>query len=129
MVISHKYLGRNSSEPPRARCLVNGHSKALERRLHYTTLTNITKDIFYWRQYDIALTQIFYCRSQRGTFMRCSALGFRDSDNTHWICVFLLAPTGALVVMMVYYTYIYLSTHFFRFSLIPLMQLMLQVSL
>ena len=39
----------------------------------------------------------------------------------------LLAPTGALVVMMVYY--ISIRTHFFRFSLSPLMQLMLQVSL
>ena len=34
----------------------------------------------------------------------------------------LLAPTGALVLMMVYYI---LSAHFFRFSLSPLMQLML----
>ena len=39
----------------------------------------------------------------------------------------LLAPTRALVVMMVYY--ISAATHFFRFSLSPLMQLMLQVSL
>ena len=39
----------------------------------------------------------------------------------------LLAPTGALIVMMVYY--ISGSAHFFRFSLSPLMQLMLQVSL
>ena len=44
------------------------------------------------------------------------------------ILVALLAPTGALVVMMVYYIYIYPAT-FFRFSLSPLMQLMLQVSL
>ena len=36
----------------------------------------------------------------------------------------LLAPTGALIMMMVYYTY-----NFFRFSLSPLMQLMLEVSL
>ena len=40
----------------------------------------------------------------------------------------LLAPTGALVVMMVYYISA-AATHFFRFSLSPLMQLMLQVSL
>ena len=40
----------------------------------------------------------------------------------------LLALTGALVVMMVYYIYIR-SGNFFRFSLSPLMQLMLQVSL
>ena len=40
----------------------------------------------------------------------------------------LLAPTGALIVMMVYYIYIR-SGNFFRFSLSPLMQLMLQVSL
>ena len=39
----------------------------------------------------------------------------------------LLAPTGALIVMMVYY--ISGSGNFFRFSLSPLMQLMLQVSL
>ena len=42
--------------------------------------------------------------------------------------VFFLAPTGALIVMMV----CYLSgsgSNFFRFSLSPLMQLMLQVSL
>ena len=37
MVISHKYLGRNSSEPPRARCLVNGHCMALNWRLYHTT--------------------------------------------------------------------------------------------
>ena len=38
----------------------------------------------------------------------------------------LLAPTGALIVMMVYYTY---TVQLFEFSLSPLMQLMLQVSL
>ena len=32
--------------------------------------------------------------------------------HTPLISTSLLAPTGALVVMMVYYTYIYLSTHF-----------------
>ena len=31
------------------------------------------------------------------------------------ICILLLAPTGALVLMMVYYIPIYLSGHFFRF--------------
>ena len=43
----------------------------------------------------------------------------------------LLAPTGALVVMMVYYIYIYLSAApaFSDFHSVPLMQLMLQVSL
>jgi len=40
---------------------------------------------------------------------------------------FLLAPTGALVVTMVYY--IYIRGNFFRYSLSPLMQLMLKVSL
>ena len=35
----------------------------------------------------------------------------------------LLAPTGALIVMMVYYIYIRSGSHFFRFSLSPLMQL------
>ena len=43
--------------------------------------------------------------------------------------IYLLAPTGALVVMMVYYMYIRSSSNFFRFSLIPLMQLILQMSL
>ena len=38
----------------------------------------------------------------------------------------MLAPTGALIVMMVYYTY---TVQLFEFSLSPLMQLMLQVSL
>ena len=41
----------------------------------------------------------------------------------------LLAPTGALIVMIVYYIYIWCSSNFFRFSLSPLMQFMLQVSL
>ena len=41
----------------------------------------------------------------------------------------LLAPTGALIVMMVYYISGSGSGNFFRFSLSPLMQLMLQVSL
>ena len=49
--------------------------------------------------------------------------------GTNTALLYLLAPTGALVVMMVYYIYIYLSGHFFRFSLSLLMQLMLQVSL
>ena len=40
----------------------------------------------------------------------------------------LLAPTGALIVMMVYYIS-GSGSNFFRFSLSPLMQLMLQVSL
>ena len=38
-----------------------------------------------------------------------------------------LAPTGALIVMICYY--IFIRNHFFRFSLSPLMQLMLPVSL
>ena len=49
----------------------------------------------------------------------------------HMIILNLLAPTGALIVMMVYYIYTRggsSSSHFFRFSLNPLMQLMLQVS-
>ena len=41
----------------------------------------------------------------------------------------LLAPTGALILMMVYYISAAAATRFFRFSLSPLMQLMLQVSL
>ena len=49
------------------------------------------------------------------------------SRGTHRFFFWLLAPTGALVVMMVYY--IYIRGNFFRFSLSPLMQLMLQVSL
>ena len=40
----------------------------------------------------------------------------------------LLALTGALIVTMAS-IYIYIQGHFFRFSLSPLMQLMLQVSL
>ena len=44
------------------------------------------------------------------------------------LLLFLLAPTGALVLMMVYYISA-AATHFFRFSISPLMQLMLQVSL
>ena len=50
----------------------------------------------------------------------------RSHDQIHGGSIaFLLAPTGALVLMMVYY----ISGHFFRFSLSPLMQLMLGVSL
>ena len=45
---------------------------------------------------------------------------FKHDDN-------FLAPTGALQLMMVYY--ISSKGHFLRFSLIPLVQLMLQVSL
>ena len=44
------------------------------------------------------------------------------------ISFILLAPTGALIVMMVYYIS-GSGSNFFRFSLSPLMQLMLQVSL
>ena len=43
--------------------------------------------------------------------------------------LFLLAPTGALIVILVYFISIHGSSHFFRFSLSPSMQLMLQVSL
>ena len=46
----------------------------------------------------------------------------------HQVGIHLLAPTGALVLMMVYYISA-AAGHFFRFSLSPLMQLMLQVSL
>ena len=55
-------------------------------------------------------------------------LGFRKYSSKPEVSdhVSLLAPTGALVLMMVYYL---ISAHFFRFSLSPLMQLMLQVSL
>ena len=78
------------------------------------------------------------------TGMTVSATGFRlnlkevsMSDNVDnrclqfvaapvQICGFFLAPTGALIVMMVYYTY---TVQLFEFSLSPLMQLMLQVSL
>ena len=49
-------------------------------------------------------------------------------DVTDSLTDALLAPTGALVVMMVYYISAR-SGNFFRFSLSPLMQLMLQVSL
>ena len=45
----------------------------------------------------------------------------------HLTILFLLAPTGALVVMMVYY--ISVQRPLFRFSLCPLVQLMLHVSL
>ena len=40
--------------------------------------------------------------------------GKSDVDQLYLIRL-LLAPTGALVLMMVYYTSIYLSAHFFRF--------------
>ena len=41
----------------------------------------------------------------------------------------LLAPTGALIVIMVYYITVEATATFFRFSLSPLLQLMFQVSL
>ena len=44
------------------------------------------------------------------------------------VCPILLAPTGALIVMMVFYIS-GSGSNFFRISLSPLMQLMLQVSL
>ena len=58
-------------------------------------------------------------------------IAFTSTPDEKCIChnrkMYLLALTGALVVMMVYY--ISGSGNFFRFSLSPLMQLMLQVSL
>ena len=47
---------------------------------------------------------------------------FVISETACFMPLLLLAPTGALVVMMVYYIYIYISirsTSFFRFSLSP----------
>ena len=54
-------------------------------------------------------------------------ISFDSVRNKTFYCNILLAPTGALIVMMVYY--ISIRGNFFRFSLSPLMQLMLQGSL
>ena len=52
-----------------------------------------------------------------------------SADTYKALLLFLLAPTGALIAIMVYYIRGgSSSSHFFRFSLRPSMQLMLQVS-